>query len=292
MQAGATVGFLAKLASAFEVRLARLVEQHPVLWKASWELVKRIPILLPHDKSYNAFRHFVRAMPDGLFLDIGANDGISALGFRRFSRQYRILSLEPNPMLEPALRELKRCDPLFDYRMVGAGSNTEPMPLDLFMPVYHGIALHTYTSASRERSASALKDICGDRVARAARIDKMTVLIVNVDSLQVHPSIVKIDAEGYDYEVLAGAARTVEQSRPFVVVEIAWSKSDSIQKFFANRNYELLSYSVGRDRFGPLSQASNQGERNSFAIPREWLSAMPLSGKISQQALSEINGRS
>jgi hypothetical protein len=56
---------------------------------------------------------------DGLFLDVGANVGQSAMSFRIFNRQARILSIEPNPDLEPDLRIVRlvgRCD----YLMVSA----------------------------------------------------------------------------------------------------------------------------------------------------------------------------
>src|SRR3954468_10990200 len=82
---------------------ARVAQLHPFSWKFAWEAVHRLPFLLPHDKSYNALKHFIAATPEGLFLDVGANDGISALSFRKFSKDYRILSLEPNRLLEPAL---------------------------------------------------------------------------------------------------------------------------------------------------------------------------------------------
>ena len=200
-----------RLKSAVETGLARFVEQNPYLWKVSWEIVKRVPVLLPHDKSYNAFRHFVKAVPQGLFLDVGANDGITALGFRKFSTSYRILSLEPNPLLEPGLAKVKRSDPLFNYRLVGAGD--KPASMVLYMPVYRGIALHTYTSGSLEKSKSTLRHICGNYVAEAAEIKEFSVNIVTVDFLAVDPSIVKIDVEGFDYEVLLGAVETIERNR-------------------------------------------------------------------------------
>ena len=61
-----------------------------------------------------------------LFLDklstyaVGGITLASLLSF--ISPDYHILSLEPNRLLEPALRRLKSRDNRFDYRMVGAGS--------------------------------------------------------------------------------------------------------------------------------------------------------------------------
>jgi FkbM family methyltransferase len=263
------------LKSAVETRLARFVEQNPYLWKASWELVKRIPVLLPHDKSYNAFRHFVKAVPQGLFLDVGANDGITALGFRKFSTTYRILSLEPNPLLEPGLLKIKSNDRLFEYRLVGAGN--KPASVVLYMPVYRGIALHTYTSGSLEQSKATLRHICGNHVAEAAEIKEFSVDIVTVDSLAVDPSIVKIDVEGFDYEVLLGSVQTIERNRPFIAIELAWARRAVVEAFFNERNYILLSYDVRHDRFGcDNSGGQSAGERNSFAVPRERLPALPL----------------
>src|SRR5207253_7074678 len=68
--------------NAFVEGCARVAELHPFVWKLAWEAVHRLPFLLPHDKSYNAFRHFIASRPSGLFLDVGANDGISILSFR------------------------------------------------------------------------------------------------------------------------------------------------------------------------------------------------------------------
>src|ERR1700678_75711 len=56
---------------------ARTAELHPIIWKTAWEAMHWLPFLLPHDKSYNALRHFIAIKPGGLFLDVGANDGIS-----------------------------------------------------------------------------------------------------------------------------------------------------------------------------------------------------------------------
>jgi hypothetical protein len=83
-----------KRRSSFRVRLARLAvhvaELHPYTWTLAWLCVRHFSFLLPHDKSYYALRHFIALKPNGLFLDVGANDGISALSFRYLDYNYRI----------------------------------------------------------------------------------------------------------------------------------------------------------------------------------------------------------
>jgi len=256
---------------------ARVAELHPYTWKLAWTVVRRIPLLLPHDKSYNALRHFIALKPNGLFLDIGANDGISALSFRRFDRSYRILSLEPNLFLEPALKKIKDRDPRFDYAMVGAGS--KPSPVRFHVPVYRGVVLHTFTSSSLEHTRSALAASFGESVAATCNINVVEGNIVRVDDLHVEPTIIKIDAEGFNYDVLVGAVETIERSRPFVVVEIEAAEAAEMKRFFEARRYRLLSYDIGRDRFyadAGTERSGRSGERNLFAVPDGMLSSLLL----------------
>src|SRR5215831_370500 len=59
-----------------------------------------LPFMLPHEKDYFGLKLLLKP-GDGLFLDVGANDGISALSFRHINSSYAILSLEPNPLHVP-----------------------------------------------------------------------------------------------------------------------------------------------------------------------------------------------
>jgi FkbM family methyltransferase len=231
--------------------------------------------LLPHDKSYNAFRHFVALKPGGLFVDVGANDGISALSFRRFDRSYRILSLEPNRLLKPWLQEVKDSDGHFEYMMVGAGS--APARVRFYVPVYRGVVLHTFASANLESTRSTLAGSFGEAIAAACRIDTVDAEIVRLDDLNLEPTIIKIDAEGFDHDVLVGAVRTVEQYRPFVMVENDEAQASAIRNYFESRRYRLLGYDIACDRFDPetgAQRSGRSGERNLFAIPKEMLAEL------------------
>ena len=253
------------------------MQKHPVSWKMAWEAVHKLPFLLPHDKSYAALRHFIAVAPSGLFLDVGANDGISALSFRRFSRNYRILSLEPNKLLEAPLRRMKSSDAFFDYRMIGAGS--EAGQVKLFMPAYNGISLHTFTSVSRPQVEQAIAEHFGPRIAANTTIEEIDGDIVRLDDLRLDPSIVKIDAEGNDYNVLVGLEDTIARARPFLMIEIAWTERARVAALLQRHDYLLCTYDIGSDRFrtgiGEI-QPGGADQRNVFAIPQETLNRLPL----------------
>jgi FkbM family methyltransferase len=248
--------------------------------------VHRLTFLLPHDRSYKAFRHFIAARPQGLFLDVGANDGISVLSFRKFSKQYRILGLEPNPALEPALRKIKSSDPLFDYKMVGAGASALRLPF--FVPTYKGIVLHTFTSSGREQVESSVARSFGKSVGAAIVIHPFEAEIMRLDDLNVDPAIIKVDAEGFDYDVLVGLEATIDRSRPFIATEIAASEYDKVKSYLNERRYVLLLYDINNDCFAPdvasyrKAVSAMSGHRNFFAVPEEMLNSLPMEEEIPQ----------
>lgn len=255
----------------------RVASAHPYSWKIAWEAVHRLAFLLPHDPSYKAFRHFTKNS-NGLFLDVGANDGISALSFRRLNKTYEIISLEPNLLLESALKKVKKRDRKFNYKMVGAGA--EVFRTAFFVPVYRGVVLHTFTSASCEQVVKALTSAFGEAVAAQAKIHEVDGDIIPIDHLNLDPSIIKIDAEGFDYEVLVGARKTIERMRPFIAVEVAWSNVDKMQAYFTELDYVLLSYEPKKDEFSASLQSltsAKSGYRNLFAIPKEKSSVLAFS---------------
>jgi FkbM family methyltransferase len=274
-------GLREKRRGPLRVRLARLAvwvaELHPYTWNLAWILVRRFSFLLPHDKSYYALRHFVALKPNGLFLDVGANDGISALSFRQFDKTYKILSLEPNRLLEPSLKKIKARDPHFDYIMAGAG--TQPSKVRFHVPVYKGIVLHTSTSSSLEHTRSALAASFGKSIAAAARINPIEGRIIRVDDLKVAPTIIKIDAEGFNYEVLLGAAETIGRLRPFLIIEIESEEAEKISGYFEGLRYQLVGYDVMLDRFcAGAGTPYSDLYRNFFAVPDEMMPSLPWTG--------------
>ncbi len=276
-----------KRRSSLRVRLARLAvhiaELHPYTWALAWLCVRNFSFLLPHDKSYYALRHFIALKPNGLFLDVGANDGISALSFRYFDKKYRILSLEPNRLLETSLKKIKARDVNFDYIMAGAGS--QESVLQFHVPVYKGVVLHTSTSSSLEHTRSALAASFGKSVAARATIKLIEGSIIRIDDLEIEPTIIKIDAEGFNYDVLLGAAETIRRLRPFLIIEIELEEAEKVKDYFDRIQYRLIGYDVMLDNFcAGAGTPYSDLYRNFFAVPDEMLPSLPWTRPLSEEA--------
>jgi hypothetical protein len=73
--------------------------------------------------------------------------------------------------------------------------------------------------------------------------------VIPVDDLDLAPSIIKIDAEGFNLDVLLGAQQTLRRTRPFIITELEQSEWDDLRRLFAGIDYRLLGYRIDRDQF-------------------------------------------
>lgn len=84
-------------------------------WFAGRFLARR-----PHERDYELFRRL--PVDDGLFLDVGANIGMSALSYRIVRPRAPVLSIEANPAHARDLRAVGRLlRHGYEFRILAAG---------------------------------------------------------------------------------------------------------------------------------------------------------------------------
>jgi FkbM family methyltransferase len=243
-----------------------LVRAYPVVRRA-WQISRyalRRPIT--HGEDFAALARFPERT--GLFLDVGASSGTSAMTFRVFNRRNPILSIEPNAILERELRFLKRIVPRFDYRIAAAGD--EPGTMTLFVPFYRGVPLTAYSSSSRDDlvdERGGLRDRLGDRLdSPDFHIENVTAEVLRLDDLALSPDFVKIDVEGAELRVLRGLSDTLERSHPILLIERSGDFA-AIRDLLAASDY--LPYTYRRDvgRFVAFEAVSPSA--NVFFLQRD-----------------------
>jgi len=269
-----------ELLDRIKYAVAGWVKRNPYSWSLIWNALPRLTFLLPHDKSYFGFRHLANR-DRGLFLDVGANNGISAAGFRRINKSYDILSIEANSHHEGSLKRLQRADPRFQYRRLGAGSKRGSFTL--FTPVYRGIPIHTHASTSKEYLDASLGRDFSPRVVGQITYHEQVVPVVPLDELELEPSIIKIDVEGFDYQVLLGLRATIEKHRPHIMIEYTPKQMGDFEPFFERHGYSLFIYDEQKDTFTAFQKDRETQawyttalQVNLFCVPNERVSILPL----------------
>jgi FkbM family methyltransferase len=247
-------------------KISAAVQSHPVLWRGAWSLVHRFSFLLPHDVSYRGVRHL--SLPaDGLILDVGANDGISALSFRKLLPSNPVLSVEISPRHESTLRRLKSRMRNFDYVLVGAGDVHDTFRL--YTPAYCGILLHTFAGVDSVGVRAALATAFGQTVCDRCVMLEDETSVQPLDDLGVAPAFIKIDVEGMGNAVLRGLRQTIERSRPPMIIEVEPSEIEAMLAFVAPFGYEAKVYEAERDALAPFVSADKffgDGNKNLYFV--------------------------
>jgi len=208
----------------------------------------------PHEPDFAAFALFPER--DGLFLDVGANLGSSALSFRLFNKRSPILSIEPNPFHERDLKFVKRLLRNFDYQLFAAGEARGEATLHV--PVYKGLALTGEASLLEPHGRPWWAQQQGVDVVETR---ELRVPVRPLDDLGLSPDFVKIDVEGAEEAVLRGLTQTIERAHPVLLLERS-DRADAIDTMLRAAGYAAHLYDGKRLRpFG--------GERvtNVFYLP-------------------------
>ena len=174
--------------------------------RAGWESVETP---LPR------FLYRVARRTSGLVIDVGANTGFYTLLAASASARNRVLAFEPVPSILELLHRNVRDNELQErVRLIRCALSDRNGMSNLFIPAQdHGLV---------ETSASLHSDFKQQRQATT-----IPVLLRTLDRVLLRPSLVaqrvtliKIDVEGHEASVIAGARWTIRRHRPVIFVEV------------------------------------------------------------------------
>jgi FkbM family methyltransferase len=218
----------------------------------------------PHEADFAFFRNLTG--DPGLFVDVGANTGQSARSLRLFNRDLRIISFEPNKLLEPELRYTRQLlGGDYEYRMYGLGSR--PQTLELFVPMAGRTPVTPWATADRqtlERNRPTIERELGTKFT----VEPVTVEIQRLDDLELVPTVVKIDVEGFELDVLNGMLETLKRARPILMIE-SNPAAAQVQALIEPFGYRFFVYDSVKNTLRETDDVS--GSTNYFACPPQVL---------------------
>ena len=202
---------------------------------------------------------------DGWFFDVGANIGLYVWEVRKVCPTCKILAFEPDPA-NFALLEMTRKEA--DIQNLELCSDALSNQTD-------------EVSFSQDPLTSATSCIQGEEKPWVEQYlngstNQITVNTRTMDSAvddnQI-PSLIKIDVEGHEVEVIEGAVRTLSNTKPLLIIESFPPKQEKVISLLQAYGYNLKD----ADRNIPVNSKTN----NLFA----WHPQGPIKESIIQKVL-------
>lgn len=184
------------------------------------------------------------------YIDIGANFGLRTLYAMSIGR--RCLLFEPNEELKPFTKSVYALNKFDNYKIERCCVSDK-----------EGIAKFYISNSSYQSSLNkeyAINDSYGGLTK------EIEVQIVTLDDyLGSHelenPCIIKIDAEGSDYDVLKGGIKTITNLKPTVIVEVNSKIRSKIIELMVGMGYSC--YGISGNKKTPLN-SYNEGKSDNF----------------------------
>jgi FkbM family methyltransferase len=182
-----------------------------------------------------------------LAVDVGANRGFYSYAFTRRFR--RVVAFEPNPSIVADLERLGAANLEVHNVALSSGEGK----LELYVPRVNGQEQHGWASFDR------------GNLPGATDFKVLEVPVRPLDAFGLKGvSFIKIDVEGHEVAALAGAAATIRDSQPTVLIEVKDRNRGEVMGFF-----DRLGYAPFRLRGGKLvpwapNGGDDQGENFVF----------------------------
>jgi FkbM family methyltransferase len=187
---------------------------------------------------------------------VGANVGLfsfAAAGLAGPSG--RVLAIEPDPWLVSLLRRSVRANTKRTARV-------DVLPI----AISDSLDVKQFHIARRSRSANyldgyGLTDTGGSREMLLVPTATLDWVLERFPA----PTVLKIDVEGAEAEVLKGAERLLSEAQPCVLCEVGEQNSDAVTEYLRAYGYLLFDADLAKAERRPLARAC----WNTLALPRD-----------------------
>tara|TARA_S200000501_G_scaffold378869_1_gene444376 strand:+ start:3677 stop:4507 length:831 start_codon:yes stop_codon:yes gene_type:complete len=265
------------LINSLKFKLIRIIESNPLLNLVIYNNISFFKPFLPHEKDYYGIKLLINNRINDAIIDVGGNLGISAMGFRELGYKNKIFLFEPNKYLfEKYINNklIKDYKNIFAYNFA-LGFKEEIK--DFYYPYYKKSCLHYFCSFDKKYIKNSLKITFNNKKFRIIN-NPMKLKKFDKLSLMCRPKFIKIDVEGFDYEVLKGMKKNINKYKPIILVEFNKSNFFKIKKFLNNYNVWVYFYKTNEFKIfnknmidiqiSRTNKTNLMSIRNIFFIPK------------------------
>jgi FkbM family methyltransferase len=212
----------------------------------------RNKLKIPFEKDFYAL-HLFPDMEGALFLDAGANRGQSTDSILMRTKNSRIHLFEPNPLLWEKLERQYANNKRVIINKFGLGDKMVEQVM--YIPFYKQWMFDGLSSFYEDKARNWLKGNVFLFKEKYIRLRKFKCQITKLDELDLAPFFIKLDIQGYEFQAIRGAEKTIKAYEPILLIE---SPNEKIIDYLKGFGYQF--YSFKKWEFTP----GTKGELNTF----------------------------
>ena len=220
----------------FKHKLIKKIEKIPLLQIFIYNNLNFFSFLLPHDKDYYALKLLFNKNEKRSFIDVGANIGLSALGFISLGfNKNKIHLFEPDrTLVKKYLNNIKKKNSKIHIHSFGLSYRKSSKKL--FKAYYKNFFFHFNNSFNKKYIKKKLFDNYGQNF-RKFKIKSQFFDLKSFDQLKIKDDVcfIKIDVEGLDHEVIYGMKKCINKFLPSILVEYNYSNFHKIYNFLKKK---------------------------------------------------------
>ena len=197
-----------------------------------------------------------------IILDIGANDGMSYNIIRKFTKNTKIISFEPNNYNFKNLQKIKKSDKLFECKNV-ALSNLNKNE-NFYTPYFKNFAITQMAGINKSGVRKRIKNsLFFNKIFQIIYLKKDILSTKKLDEYKYKPSFIKIDIEGHEFECIKGAIKTIKKYSPILMIEYDKKICSKIYHILKKYKYCMFVYNKTNQK---IEKFKNQKTFNIFFI--------------------------
>lgn len=244
---------------AFAVLMSKVAIRKEFEWRCGFgPKALRMPVIPAHPHSWNAalvwhwqghaairrlYETYAAERPEGVLIDIGANDGTHTYPFA--VRGYRCVAFEPQESCVDYIRSVASLNDLKNITVVRALVTDE------------AVAEAEYWTSESTWYSSRIRE----QTERFESAIPSRAPCISVDEYcrqgNLVPTLVKIDVEGWEAHVIRSAAITLSTSRPDLLVEVAAGSADRPEIWGLLKQYGYFCVRINHEGSAPSQEVAS-----------------------------------
>jgi FkbM family methyltransferase len=198
------------------------------------------------------FLYFCDLSSEAVFLDVGANIGLSINSLMSVGCHAHVHAFEPNWQLWAVLLDVVKT-----YQGAAAlhfyGLSDADCSLQLHVPYVNDRPIPGEASVDREHFNDPIVRRRLMSYGDSLRFEAVSCRLKRLDDLGLRPTHIKIDVEGHELAALKGMQRTLGEHRPLLLIEAGWHPP--IMQFLSGFGYRAMTYQPATGALVPLGAA-------------------------------------